>query len=55
MRGSWWRDPDYRRDALILVGLFGLGMLINILVGVAMLVLGDLLGPWSAEYLARDT
>ena len=49
MNGAWWHDPDYRRDVLIVVGLFGVGLLFNVLIGAVVVVLFDLLGLWGAE------
>ena len=47
MQQPWWRDPDHRRDVLIVVGLFGLGLLFNVLVGVVVVVVFDLFGLWG--------
>jgi hypothetical protein len=46
---SWWRDPDYRRDVLIVVGLFGLGLLFNVVVALILLVGLDLFGLLGAQ------
>jgi hypothetical protein len=51
----WWRDPGYRRDVPIVLGLFGLGLLFNVLVGVAVVVLFNLLGLWELCYAGPDT
>jgi hypothetical protein len=44
---SWLADRDYRRDLLILVGLFYLGLLFNLLVGVVVVMLFDSFGLWE--------
>ena len=43
MSRSWWREPGYRRDVLIVVGLVVLGLLFNLLVGVLVVSLFDML------------
>lgn len=49
MTRAWWRDPGYRRDVFIVLALVSLGLLFNVVVGVAVTILLDLLGLWTVE------
>ena len=47
MTGINWHDPQHRRDIAIVVGLFALGAVLNLLVGLLVLGLLEALGLWD--------
>lgn len=47
MKGSKWRRAEYRRDLLIVLGLFALGLILNVTLGLLILWLLQLLGWWD--------
>ena len=54
MNRSWWRDPDYRRDVLIVVGLFGLGLLFNVVVALILFLGLDFFGLLGVQSIETD-
>lgn len=44
MKSSWWRQAEYRRDVLIVLGWFGLGVILNVAVGLVVFWLLTQLG-----------
>lgn len=42
-----WRDAEHRRDALIVVSLFALGIAVNVAIGLMVIWLLQALGLWD--------
>ena len=43
-----WRDAEHRRDALIVLGLFALGIVVNVAIGLVVIWLLQAFGLWDA-------